>query len=126
MKTFSRMHWERQYKYLAAINPLIRVLLPFEKVLLSNLDSIKDDILTATSAKIHTVGFDASVPSGELQKVVLTELNDYGHSLVILCENETASEGTGFTDELLTTILAVIGMLILMLKVLTIIFGCKV
>lgn len=105
MKTYSRRRWERQYEYLAAINPLIKILLPFDKVLLSDLDSIKDDILAATSARIqYTGGFNFDIPSSELQKVVLTELNDYGHSLVLLSDDKFFG-GASLKDEVLDEIL---------------------
>lgn len=83
MKTFSRQNWENQYNYLQSVDPILGALLPFEKVLTADLDSIKDTINEISDVVIMDE-FGRTIIPNELIKVLLTELNDYGHSLVLV------------------------------------------
>lgn len=106
MKTFSREQWEKTYDYLSAVNPLIKIMLPFDELLTKDIDELRDNIITATSAK-YMVDADtrANIPSNELQRVVLTEINDYGHSLVLATDfnefdKELSIKKLTITDEM--------------------------
>lgn len=104
MKTFSRKFWENQYNLLASVNPLIKILLTFDKVLTGDLDDIKDEIYRATAVSIHSEDGSFSI-SSDLMRNVLTELNNYGHSLVLLSDGRTKDDVSLPSEEVLNTIL---------------------
>lgn len=89
-RTLSRKLWEEQYKYISAVNPLIKIILPFEELLTEDMSKVKDKIMQATNVSITYDGYNTTnIPSTELQRVVLTEINDYGHSLVLVTKPVT-------------------------------------
>lgn len=106
MKTFSREQWEKTYDYLSAINPLVKIMLPFDELLTKDIDELRDNIITATSAKYMVDdNMRSKIPSNELQRVVLTEINDYGHSLVLATDfnefdKELSDRKLVITDEM--------------------------
>ena len=81
MKTFSREHQERQFESLSIYNPLIKIMLPFDTLLTSPMQDVAEDIDRLTSFNVKN---DMVAPiNPELIKVVLQEINLYGHATVL-------------------------------------------
>lgn len=104
MKTFSRKFWEAQYELVSSFNPVIKKFLPFDKILTGDLNDLRDTITTATSIRIFVEGVpQRDIPSPELMRNVLVEINDYGHSLVLLSnkysKDHSYDEKLTITDE---------------------------
>lgn len=104
MKTFSRKYWENQYEIVSAFNPLIRAALPFNDLLTKDLAELQETINRITSFNIQYHGIDGQAPSQELIQNVLVEINDYGHSLVLLETNQMNTEELHVTKEMKTAI----------------------
>lgn len=85
MKTYSRELKEQQYDYIAAINPIVKIMLPFDKLLMCDMSEVISIINTASGAKIKDANGKELLTSTqyELIRYSLLETNEYGHSTVL-------------------------------------------
>lgn len=99
-KTLSRQLWERQYNYIAMCNPIVKAILPFDDILTKDMSEIKGNLTRATNVTYKDYTLNSNIPSPELQRVVLSELNSYGHSLVLVDNNSWSPVEYVITDEM--------------------------
>lgn len=99
-KTLSRQLWERQYSYIAMCNPIVKAILPFNDILTKDMSEIKGNLMRATNVTYKDYPLNSKIPSPELQRVVLSELNSYGHSLVLVDNDSWSPVESVITDEM--------------------------
>ena len=91
MKTYSREIKEQQYDYIAAINPIVKMLLPFDKLLMCDMSEVLHTINMASGARIKDEsGKDLLTDTQyELVRYALLETNEYGHSTVLQAKRDS-------------------------------------
>lgn len=103
-KTYSRTYWENQYNLLTVYNPLLPAVLPFNDLLTKDLDEVRDTIERISAFNVTHVGMpNVQKLNPELVKNVLAEINDYGHSLVLV-ESRDTIELNATQDDIMSVI----------------------
>lgn len=103
-KTYSRTYWENQYNLLTVYNPLLPAVLPFNDLLTKDLDEVRDTIERISAFNVTHVGMpNVQKLNPELVKNVLVEINDYGHSLVLV-ESRDVVKLNATQDDTVSTI----------------------